>query len=171
VLELMALDSIAAGALWRYLCSMELATSITAVHRPVDDPLPFLLADIRAVERVRRDCLWLRLLDVPHALAERRWARSLSVMLRVHDATLPSNDGTWSLETVADGQARCTPAAADSAPDLALDVSVLGSVYLGGVTLTEMVGAGLVEERTPGIAAMLDDALLTHNAPWTPEHF
>jgi predicted acetyltransferase len=171
VVELMALDASAARALWRYLCSLELASSITAVHRPVDDPLPFLLADIRSVERVRRDCLWLRLLDLPRALTERRWASAVSLTLRVHDATLSSNDGIWRLETVAGEGALCTPVPSSQKPDLVLDASVLGSVYLGGVTVTEMLGAGLVEEPTSGAVATLDDALRTARAPWAPEHF
>ena len=45
------------------------------------------------------DNLWVRLLDVPAALAGRRYAAPVDVVLDVHDARLPANAGRWRLTT------------------------------------------------------------------------
>jgi hypothetical protein len=91
------------------------------------------------------------------------------VTLALRDERIPANDGVWTLETSAGG-ASCAPARGRE-PDLALDVRELGAAYLGGVSLTTLVAARCVEERTPGAAARLDAALRVPLAPWSPELF
>ena len=55
--------------LWRHLCEIDWVATVTAGNRGVDDPLPLMLADGRAVARVDLfDCIWARLLDLPAAL-------------------------------------------------------------------------------------------------------
>ncbi|MFN8150407.1 MAG: GNAT family N-acetyltransferase [Solirubrobacterales bacterium] len=172
VVELIALDTPACTALWRFLTGLELATSVEAPYRPVDDPLPFLLDDIRgAVVTKLTETLWLRLLDLPRALTERRWAARTELTLSVRDAAIPENDGLWRLQTLEGEGAACTRADPEAEPDIALDVRELSSAYLGGVSLAQMASAGLVEERTDGALAALDHALHVPVAPWAPEHF
>ncbi|WP_435876093.1 sterol carrier protein domain-containing protein [Saccharopolyspora shandongensis] len=60
------------------------------------------------------------------------------------------------LLTVRDGKADCVPT--DREPDLSLDVSDLGSVYLGGTAPSTLVRAGHIRPHRPG-AAILADAL------------
>jgi predicted acetyltransferase len=55
--------------------------------------------------------------------------------------------------------------------DLRLDVSDLGTVYLGGFTLAQLSRAGRVEELTEGAVAKADAAFRTDRAPWCPEIF
>jgi predicted acetyltransferase len=172
LIELIAADHHTNATLWRLLCGLELARELRAPHRPVDDPLPLLFDDIRRAQVTGcRDCLWLRLLDVPRALAQRHWASHASVTLYVRDSTLTANDGLWRLETTAAGPGTCERPPTGTEPDLVLDVRELGSAFLGGIALSRLAAAGRVDERTRGTVAALDGALGVARAPWAPEHF
>lgn len=163
--ELVAVDDATLAALWRYLLDMDLVTTVTADRRPVDDPLPLLLADPRqAVTRVI-DALWLRVLDVPTALAARDYPRTGSLAFSVHDAFCPWVSGTYLLE-VRHGHARCAPTG--QTPHLALDATALGAVYLGGVRPSQLARVGRVSELEPGALAHADDLFVTARAPWCP---
>lgn len=168
--ELVAPDPDAEGALWSYLCGIDLIERLRAPCRPVDDPIALRFDDVRRARAVDvREGLWLRLVDVPAALASRTWATTDDLTLSVRDALVPGNAGEWRLETAAGDAGRCGPT--DRAPDLVLDVRELGAAYLGGTPLTRLADAGLVDERTPGAAERLDAALQVPRAPWTPEQF
>lgn len=170
VIELISPDPEVEAALWGYFCGVDLARTVTAELRPLDDPLPYRLADFRQARlKTVEDGLWLRLLDLPAALSARAWASELDVTLAVEDARLPANAGTWRLEASRDGDARCTPT--DRAPQLALDVAALGAAYLGGTPLTRLADAGRVRELEPGALDRLDAALRTARAPWINEFF
>ena len=72
--------------------------------------------------------LWVRIVDLPRALAERRYTTPVDVVLDVTDTMLPGNAGRWRL--VGDAtEARCE--ATDDEPGLTLDVGHLGAAYLG----------------------------------------
>ncbi len=171
VSELIAPDDDAAGALWRYLCSIDLVGRVEAPHRPVDDPLPLLFPDLRRASVVeQRDSLWVRLLDLPRALEGRGWAADVRLTLAVQDERIPENAGSWLLD-VAGHEARVTRAAPGTRPDLTLDVRWLGAAYLGGTPLTRLLAAGAVAQHTEGAAEGLDAALHVPLAPWVPEMF
>jgi len=74
ITELMAADPQATVALWTDLLTRDLVGEVTARLRPVDDPLLHLLADRRRARAQLSDGLWIRLNDVPAALAQRRYA-------------------------------------------------------------------------------------------------
>jgi predicted acetyltransferase len=173
VRELMAADPEASATLWADLLSRDLTSEFRIERRPVDDPLLFQLADPRRTRPLINDALWVRLVDVPRALAGRRYASPVDVVLEVRDEILPANAGRWRLTTTGDAPggglaATCVPA--DSAPDVALDVTELGAAYLGGTRLGAMAGAGLVEGR-PGALRQLSAALSWDPAPWCPRVF
>ncbi|WP_369822118.1 GNAT family N-acetyltransferase [Saccharomonospora sp. CUA-673] len=74
VVDLHTANTAAAAGLWRYLLSVDLVDTIEAALRPVDEPLDLLLTDPRAVSTTDLgDDLWLRLIDVPAALAARTY--------------------------------------------------------------------------------------------------
>ena len=165
VQELIADTAAAAAALWRYLASIDLTASLGVWNLPVDDPLPLLVADPDRARLTRRlPALWLRLLDVPAALRARSWTVAPDVAVEVRDALLPANAGRWQITP-----GRCERTGA--APDLVLDVRDLAAAYLGGVPLTALQAAGLVEERTDGAVAALDAGLRTPLAPHAPDDF
>jgi len=173
VRELMAADPAASAILCADLLSRDLTSEFRLPRRPVDDPLLYQLADPRRTRPQLNDSLWVRLVDVPRALAGRRYASPVDVVLEVRDEILPANAGRWRLTTTGDAPggglaATCVPA--DSAPDVALDVTELGAAYLGGTRLGAMAGAGLVEGR-PGALRQLSAALSWDPAPWCPRVF
>jgi predicted acetyltransferase len=110
------------------------------------------------------DGLWVRLVDVGAALSARSYAADGTVVFDVIDEFCPWNEGRWRL---ADGRAKRTTAAAQ----LRCDVRMLGSVYLGGFSFSELVRGGRVEELRRGAAARADALFATDRAPWCPEIF
>ena len=165
VLELVADDAAATAALWRFLTSIDLVDRVRAWNRPVDDPLPLMVADS---DRVRvnsvADGNWLRLIDVPAALSARATATDVAVTIGVRDGMLPDNAGSWRLQP---GRCERTEAPAD----LELDVRDLAAAYLGGTPVTALHAAGLVSERRPGAVAELDAAWRTARAPHGPDDY
>jgi len=147
VREAVAQDAATARALWGVLLDLDLMATVETWLLALDDPLWFLLVDPRAAQPRISDNLWIRLLDVPTALAARRYSAPVDVVLEVTDERLPANAGRWRLVGGADG-AKVTRA--DASVDLSIDVRELGSAYLGGVSLAALAGAGLVTEHAPG---------------------
>jgi predicted acetyltransferase len=165
VSELVADDAAGAAALWRFLSSIDLIQRVQAPNRPVDDPLPLLVANS---DRLRvtgvSDGNWLRLVDVPAALRARAAAGELALTIGVRDRTLPQNAGAWRIEP-----GRCERT--DGPADLELDVRDLAAAYLGGTSVAGLHAAGLVGEGTPGAAAALDAAWRTPLAPYGPDDY
>jgi predicted acetyltransferase len=175
VREMVATDAEASAALAADLLSRDLTTEFRLRGRPVDDPLLYQLADPRRARPRLKDALWVRIIDVPGALARRRYSAPADVVLEVRDDLLPANAGRWRLTTgpaAPDGaglSATCAPSG--SAPDVLLDVTQLGAAYLGGTTLSALAGAGLVTEGRPGAVRQLSTALSWDTAPWCPVNF
>jgi predicted acetyltransferase len=173
----MSADPAAGALLWADLLGRDLTTEFSIRRRPVDDPLLHQLADPRRARPQLKDALWVRIIDVPSALAGRRYASAVDVVIEVRDDLLPPNAGRWRLATAAgaaeDGcglEASCVQAA-DSEPDLVLDVTELGAAYLGGTRLGALAGAGLVTERRRGAVRQLSAAMSWDTAPWCPVNF
>jgi predicted acetyltransferase len=187
VRELMAVDPAACAALWTNLLSRDLTSEFRARLRPVDDPLLFQLADPRRARPQPADGLWVRIIDLPGALAGRRYSCPVDVVIEVRDDILPANAGRWRLTTASgtgDAGAAEDSGAGDagrglaascvrvtSAADLALDVTQLGAAYLGGTRLGTLAEAGLVTERRPGAVRQLSAAMSWDPAPWCPTIF
>jgi len=174
VRELMAADPAASAALCTDLLSRDLTTEFRLPHRPVDDPLLYQLADPRRTRPKLNDNLWVRIVDLPRALAGRRYSCPVDVVLEVRDEILPANAGRWRLSTTAEAPggglaASCVPAS--SPADLALDVTELGAAYLGGTRLGALAGSGLIAELRPGATRQLSAALTWDPAPWCPMVF
>lgn len=88
VVDLVAVTEDAYAALWRILVGLDLVTTVSSRRRPPDDPLPFLLTDPRLVRTTdARDGMWVRLLDVPGALAARTYRVELDTVLEVTDSS------------------------------------------------------------------------------------
>jgi predicted acetyltransferase len=177
VREMVSVDAAAGAALAADLLSRDLTKEFRVRGRPVDDPLLYHLADPRRARPRLKDALWVRIIDVPDALARRRYSAPADMVIEVHDDLLPSNAGRWRLTTggaAPDGsglEASCVRAAAADAADLVLDVTQLGAAYLGGTTLGGLAAAGLVTERRPGAVRQLSAALSWDLAPWCPVNF
>jgi len=162
VRDVVAADPAVAHRLWSVLLDLDLMATVEVGNLPVDDALLRMLVDPRAALPRLGDNVWVRLLDVPAALAARRYAAPVDVVLEVADALLPANTGRWHL---VGGPGGATVTATDAPADLALDVRELGAAYLGGVSLAALATAGQVTELTPGSLAPAAVAFGWHQAP------
>jgi predicted acetyltransferase len=168
--ELIACDPAASAALWRDLLSRDLVTEFSAASRPADDPLLFQLADPRRARPQVSDGVWVRLVDLPRALASRAYSCPVDVVLEVRDDLLAPNAGRWRLRAGGpSGGATCAPEPGPA--DVSLDVRELGAAYLGGTRLGALAAAGLVTELRPGTLAPLSAAMSWDPAPWCPVIF
>jgi predicted acetyltransferase len=166
--DFVTLDDEVKAALWQFAFSVDLIGTIRAFC-PMDEPLAWRLADPRRLRtRNTGDMLWARILDVPAALAGRRYLASDRLVLQVDDAFRPASGGVFALDGGPDG-AEC--ARTDAEPDLVLGVSELGSLYLGGASFAMLARAGRVTERTQGALARADRMFASERAPWCDTDF
>ncbi len=160
--ETIATTDAASTALARFVLGHDLVTQVVFKHVPPEHPLRWQLADFNAGQPGDdTDWLWVRLLDVPRALTARSWFADGELVLDVDDPFL--GEPARYLLTVRDGRATCVPT--DRAPDLSLDVSDLGSVYLGGTTPSTLVRAGHIHAHHPGAAALADALFRAERPP------
>ncbi len=145
-------------ALWRYLLELDLVAEVHIYTVGVDDPIPYLVSDIRgARETGRQDHLWVRILDVPAALSARRYERDGDLVLEVTD-DMGFADGRYRMR-VTGGEA--TVETTTAAPDVTLPVSSLGAMYLGHDAARHLALAG----RLSGDADALDRLFRTAVPP------
>ncbi|HEX4725593.1 MAG TPA: GNAT family N-acetyltransferase [Pseudonocardiaceae bacterium] len=161
--ELFGVSAAAEGQLWRTCMADPLVSRITATRRPVYDPVTARLAEPRAWRQTVRDDMILRLLDVPVALAARRYAREDSVVIAV-----PGEEGRFAL-TGGLNSADCR--STDEPADLTVTRSALGAAYLGDVALVDLAAGGQVTEHTPGCLRRADAMFAWSPAPWLPDAF
>jgi predicted acetyltransferase len=162
---LMAASRDAYASLWRFCFGIDLKSSIVAPNRPVDDPLMWMLADPRRLQRSIQDAKWLRLVDAQVALSSRHYSQSGSLVIELHDTFCPWNGGRYELDGGPDG-AECRRSS--KSPDLVLTASELAAAYLGGVRFSTLAGAGRIEERTHGALERADSMFSYHLKPWCP---
>lgn len=141
-------------ALWRYVLDLDLAGTVIARSRPLDEPLSGRLADPRQLTTTSvTDQVWVRLLDIPEALRARSYGGEGELVFEVADTFRAASAGRFVLRTTGD-QAEC--ARTDQKPDISLGVAELSSVYLGQPRLAILAGAGRVVEHTPGAVHRAD---------------
>jgi predicted acetyltransferase len=144
------------SALWRFLLDLDHVKTVQVRMRPLDDPIWWLLADPRRARFAPHDGLWITLLDVPRALAARRYQGDGRLVLDV--------EGDRYLLESAAGASACS--ATEMEPDLALDRKALAACHLGGHRFAALAQAGLVQEHSPGALARADALFMAECAPW-----
>lgn len=169
------LDDLIAGtpqawaSLWRFLCTVDLVREVKAHYQPVDEPLEQLFLDRRAVNTTRvEDETWLRIVDVPAALAARTFGavsgRSESVVIEVRDSLLPANSGRY---RIGDGPARPVGEPAE----LVLDVAELAAIYLGDIRPSALAVAGRLTAVKDEAVAVADRLFAVPTTPWAGTYF
>jgi predicted acetyltransferase len=154
----------ATRAIWRYVLDIDWMERVRASLLPLDHELFLLLREPRRLTFDYRDGLWVRLVDVEAALNARTYKPGEPVTVEVADALCPWNAGVWQLGP--EGASRST-----SEPELRVDVSVLGSAYLGGFTFGELARAGRIEVLADGALDRADTLFRADRYPWCPEIF
>jgi predicted acetyltransferase len=168
VRELIADGPEATVALWDYLLGIDLTRTVQWRFAPPDEPLSQLIAGPQLERLVMGPNLWIRLVDVPAALAARRYAAPLDVVFEVDDAFCPWNAGHHRLAAV-DGRAACERT--DAPADIACSAADLGAAYAGGTTLAALHAIGRVRELRPGAVERASLAFGAAREPWCPEVF
>lgn len=164
VVDFMSVTDAAHAALWAFCFGIDLRTAIACDNRPTDDPMPWMLADPRRLERWLQDCMWLRIVDARAALEARRYAVEGRLRIELRDDFCGWNVGRYALEGGPDG-ARCVPTAEPA--DITLSAAELGAAYLGGAAFSALAHASRVEGDAD--ALRLADAMFrTRRAAWWP---
>lgn len=169
VIELDAVDAPARAALWRFLLDFDLVRRFKS-SIAVDEPLRQWLADPRILDTTLTDSTYVRIVDLPPALASRRYCAAFDLVVQIHDELLEHNHGIFRIIADAGEPARVTRTS-DRQPDLSLGIRELGMTYLGGVSLATLHRAGLVTEHTPGAVSAMALAFDWPIKPYCPDNF
>jgi predicted acetyltransferase len=164
VIEAVGASAEATRGIWRYLLDIDWMDRVRAGLLPLDHELFLLLREPRRLMFNYRDGLWVRLVDLEAALNARAYKPGEPVTVEVDDAFCPWNAGVWELGP--DGASRSS-----GEPELRLEVSALGSAYLGGFTFSQLARAGRIEVLDDGALDRADMLFRTDRYPWCPEIF
>jgi predicted acetyltransferase len=164
IVEAVAATPEATRELWRWLFDFDWTSEFSADLLPLDHPLFLLLAEPRRMRMRLNDGVWLRLLDVEQALSARTYAGDGEIVLDVTDGFLPDVAGRY--RVTPEGTERT-----DAAADLRLDVTGLGSTYLGAFSFGDLVRGLRAEELTESAARRADALFATGVEPWCAEIF
>lgn len=166
--ELLAVTAEAYERLWRACCEVDWIVEVKAEDRRVDEVVPWMLADGRAVQQSERaDFMWVRPLDVPALLGARTYLAPGRVVLDVHDP-LGYAAGRYVVEGGPDG---ATCARTTEAAELSLGVDVLGALSLGGVSPRVLAEAGQLMVHDSGALATADTMFRAAVTPWCSTWF
>jgi predicted acetyltransferase len=152
------------AGLWRYLLAVDLVDEIRVEGRPTDEPTELLFTDSRVCRTTGGDDdLWLRLVDVPAALAAREYEGE-PVVLDVVDSLLPDNSGRYRVS--ADDVART-----DAPAELRLGVDTLAMLYFGARRASALAATGRIHPADPDAVARADALFRTRVSAWCGTHF
>jgi len=163
LVEVVAPTPEASRELWRWLFDFDWTSEFNADLLPLDHELFMLVAEPRRMQFKINDGVWVRLIDVGQALSARTYNDG-EIVLELEDAFMPENAGRW--RVTSSGAQRT-----DDAADLRLDITGLGSVYLGGFTFRALVRGSRAQELTDSAADRADALFRTNTEPWCPEIF
>lgn len=150
--------------LWRFLVGVDLIDQIERLILPTDEPLELLFTDPRAVKITGMwDETWLRLVDVPAALAARERGDA-ELVLEVADPLLPANSGRYLVNQDAVTKT-------DAPADLRLGVDVLAMLYLGAWRPSALAAVGRIEVAGTEAAQRADRLFGTRLAAWCGTFF
>jgi predicted acetyltransferase len=163
VTEMVAATPEAEARLWRFFTEIDLVVAVKASDRPMDDTLPFLLANGRLAKQVTNfDFIWVRPLDVAALLTSRTYATAGRVVIEVVDDQDLAG-GRYALDASSAG-ATCTTTT--EAAELTMPIRTLGAACLGGPAITQLHRAGWLDEHVAGAAARASALLAAPTAPW-----
>jgi predicted acetyltransferase len=166
--ELMSVTDEAYAALWQYCFGIDLMDTVEARNRPVDDPLVWMLADPRRLQRRTSDAMWIRIIDVCTALASRKYIQERRVVFEVKDDVCRWNHGRCEIEAGPEG-GECRPT--QKTPDISLTMADLSAAYLGGTSFNTLCHAGRVVENKGGAIKRADALFRTERLPWPTHDF
>lgn len=164
VVDFMAAGQEVENDLWRFLLGIDLVDELTVYMRPLDDPLDAMLVDLSAVRSEPEDELWLRLVDVPAALAARTYGSADPVVVEVVDPLLPNNSGRYRISP--HGTERT-----DEPAGLTMGAETLGMIYLGTWRPSALAAIGRLTAPDPSALAAADRLFAADRPAWCGSMF
>ena len=148
-------------ALWQGLASFDLVEKLTYESAGLDDPLPGSLIDPWAIKQnAIRDGIWLRILDLEKAVADRGFESDGHVVIKVADS-MGFCEGTWCI-AVREGQGEAVRTSLSPAVELGVDS--LARLWFGDVTAVQLARSGLIH-GSPGSVQKLSRLFATACRP------
>jgi predicted acetyltransferase len=158
--DLHAPDADSYQALIGFLLQLDITRHLTFASRPIDDPLPLLVDNPRAVTvSAQRDESWLRIIDIATTLNARVFPNAAPVTLAIDDPLLPHNHGRWQIGP--QGVRRST-----DEPDASLTIDALASLLLGGSRVWQLIFSQNIEIHHPQAASRLERLFAVTEQPW-----
>lgn len=147
--------------LWIYASRLDLVDTIES-DIALDEPVSWLFEDPRVVHtKDVFDEIWLRLVDVQRMLQARTYGAVDVVVLEVRDKLLPANDGRYRVSR--DGAERV-----DTPADITIPVDLLGAVYFGDTTFSQLAATKRI---TGGRFDVADALFAAHRKPYCGTFF
>jgi predicted acetyltransferase len=152
VVVLAAVTPAAHRALWHTVLSTDLAGPIRSRRVVLDDPLPWLLTNQRALRTTDlNDGVWCNVRDVVGCFGARTYGTDDELVVEAEGRRWKIGGG---------GVARTR-----SRPDLVAAPSSLGALLLGGEVPTTLAAGGRVEARNAEALRRADALFVTHPGP------
>ena len=168
VKEAIATSPGATRELWRYIFGIDLVARIKGFGLTADHPLFTMLAEPARLRLHVNDGLWLRIVDVEGALTARSYDADGELDFELADDICRWNAGRWRLAVRA---GHASMERSEREPSLRLGVAELSALYLGGLTVSELVGAGRIEASSAEAARAAGRLFRTDLAPRCAEIF
>lgn len=160
--ELVANTGEAHVALWHTLLGVDLVGAILSRMVPIDDSLPYMLTDPRALQTTAlHDGIWVNVRDVAASFSARRYGTTDQIVIEV--------DGTrWKIDGSAD-DASCKKVR--TRPDLVMDRASVGALLLGGVRPSALAAGRRLEVRKGDALRRADAFFVTSPLPHCQTQF
>lgn len=170
VMDFIALDMDAYRALWEYIRGHDLVGKVVMRNAlGEDDPAPDLLLEPRNLSRHTSDAIWMRIVDVEQALAQRPYGSRGDLTIAIPaDECCPWNAGTYLLET--DGPSAMVSRTGRK-PDLTMRPNSLATLLAGHRSATHLARAGLLDAAGAGALQAADAIFRTEYRPHCPNGF
>lgn len=167
VTELVALTPQAHAALWHALLSVDLVGTVVTRVMSLDDPLPYLLRDPRALRTTGvTDGVWAAVLDPAVAFGARTYGTDDRLVVEVTDGDLAGR--RYAVEGGPDGGA-CRPVR--SRPDLTATHATLGALLCGGANVVQLAGGRRLTARNDDVLRRAGHFFGTSPLPFCQTHF
>ena len=159
--EFAAVTPDAHAALWHTLLNIDLVGTIVSRQIPIDDPLPYLLNDFRALRTTNlHDGIWVNVRDIPICFGARNYATEDRLVVEVSDG--PEQGKRFAIEGGPDGGS-CR--AVRTKPDLTLTHAALGALLYGGVRASGLAAGRRLTARNADVLRRADLFFTTSQAP------
>ncbi|WP_286182296.1 GNAT family N-acetyltransferase [Rhizobium sp. ICMP 5592] len=157
--DLVAHDDEAWQVLISHLFTHDILHRVVFPSRPVDDPLPLLLHNPRALEiSGQRDESWIRPLDLEALLYARRYGGTRQVTIAVEDDIFHDNGGIWSVGPGGVERSSCSPEAH-------LAIAELTTLIFGAQSASFLAASGRINAISADATEELDRVFATSRRP------